>query len=139
MVTASLALPWALRRQAAPFLERSQTLRYRVEAKALFPAALSFYGRALDRLQHWMAPHGVGARVREHRAFAALMKKALPPRDWAAGADLGPLPMLELGAVGLAGWRLPDMAILDRHGLNDPVVARHGPPTQSGVRMPVSP
>ncbi|MBL8752454.1 MAG: hypothetical protein JNK15_04055 [Planctomycetes bacterium] len=87
------------------------------------PALLQPIGRFYDRHQAWLRFHNVCLRCQHHatilaefsRPFAAQPKLREPVTE---------VPVLAAAAVGVVGWSLPDVAILDVHGLNDRIVAR---------------
>lgn len=80
-----------------------------------------------DRAQAWLQLRKVCVRRDEHVAFLRRQQLMIPSRGLLP--DAGVLPIAALGAVGYAGWSLPEAAIIDRLGLNDWVVAR-GPLTR---------
>lgn len=79
-----------------------------------------------DRHQAWLLLHSVGHRRALHAISCERARQELPER--APGQIVGSTPGLRLvwraDAVGVVGWALPDVNILDGHGLNDWVIAR---------------
>lgn len=43
--------------------------------------------------------------------------------------------MIALSSVGVVGWRLPHVAVIDLHGLNDYRIARTSPPAGASRHM----
>ena len=102
-----------------------------------FPWPLSIYVARFDALQAWLVPHYVGMRQEEHKAFYAHQAAVFPPRPDGRQAAAGPdQPVLAFDAVGVPGWVLPDVAIIDILGLNDRTIARYrGPSPDQNSRM----
>ena len=89
------------------------------------PAALQPLARWYDRQQSWLQMHFVCLRCVQHALSLQYISGPLPPRS-RGQFDLGDVPVHSAVTVGVVGWVLPDCAILDRHGLNDWVIA-HAP------------
>lgn len=87
------------------------------------PAWLQPLARLYDRHQAWLQVQFVCIRCRQHAASLAGIAGALPPRARTA-IDPVDLPVLDVVSAGVSAWRLPDVNILDAHGLNDWVTAR---------------
>lgn len=147
----ALPLPWAEHQ-----LAQGQTTMVAVRAgpklgEAL-PGPLRPLGLAWDHLRDQLAPQLIGLRHREHQLFAELQLRLTPGLDASRPATMGgdvvvvrrldggfrldpsadarPLlaarPAVDVGTVGVIGWALPSLLVLDSLGLNDPVVARLG-------------
>jgi len=91
---------------------------------ASFPAALRPVLAAFDHWQQWLGRHMVCGRLEAHRAFIAYRTGFLPSRDEGKEIVWTDRPVISEGAVGLTGWALPNVAVIDTLGLNDWVVAR---------------
>ena len=94
------------------------------------PEPLRSYGEAWERLESWLISHGVGVRHQEHKVFALHLTRLLPARAVGEQIRAGH-PVLAHHTVGIVGWVLPHVAILDYFGLNDAVIARE-PPRATG-------
>jgi arabinofuranosyltransferase len=92
------------------------------------PAAVRWYGELFDRWQRWLFDRLICGRHHCHRALVDQLARTYPPRGESVSLQHDDIPVLALEAVGVAGWRLPQVAILDLHGLNDYFVARMPPP-----------
>jgi hypothetical protein len=79
--------------------------------------------RPFDRWSAWLRLHNIGIRSTAHQHFADVLRSFAPARQFAPEAWTG-LASARLGAIGILGWNLPDVAILDEYGLCDWVVAR---------------
>ena len=89
-----------------------------------FPAPLRAPVALWDRWQAWLIERFVCIRWHEHRDFEGYFRSLLPQR--LSRSELGtdePL-VLALPSVGVVGWMLPDVYVIDEFGLNDRVVAR---------------
>lgn len=133
VVLVSLPISWG-----SWYLRRDVNLR---EARAgapladQFPAPLRPVVGSWDALQDWLhTKHLVGCRYYVHRllpptklAFLPTRAEALKRYGWRENRQI-----LTVGSVGVLGWQLPEVAIIDRFGLNDRVVARN--PTHGRAR-----
>ncbi|MCA8977657.1 MAG: hypothetical protein KDC98_23230 [Planctomycetes bacterium] len=80
-----------------------------------------------DRNQAWLLLHSVGFRRATHDVLCQNALRGLPDRHpgYVAGATAGQRLIYRADAVGVTGWALCDVAILDGHGLCDWVIARN--------------
>jgi arabinofuranosyltransferase len=101
-----------------------------------FPAPLRPVVERWDGLQAWLIQHHVGMRHQEHKIFYEWMAHLWVGREEGARIRWEQRAVVALWTVGVAGWVLPEVAIIDRFGLNDRVIARalprHG---DSGERL----
>lgn len=127
-VILSWPIPWAHHLATRDLASRTETHEL-VEAVAphLVPP-FSWLARPFDTLQAWLIPRHVGMRHREHVVFHEQLAEALPSRAEGAAIGWDGRPVLAAGNVGLVGWILPNVAVLDVLGLNDYLVARTPPP-----------
>ncbi len=113
---------WWLEAQLSWGRELEGFVRTAPHAPAWLRPVTTYY----DRQQAWLLVHSVGVRRTLHATACALQRRELPGRG--PGRIEGALPGMRLvwraDAVGVVGWALPDVAILDGHGLNDWVIAR---------------
>ncbi len=90
------------------------------------PAALQPLARWFDRQQGWLLFQNVGVRAPHHGAM--LDREFWQPFPGRAIARIAAAPddppVMGVRGAGVMGWALPDVALLDEHGLNDWVVAR---------------
>ena len=103
---------------------RAETFQMHVRVAPHWPPGIRLYAAAFDRLQAWLIAHMVCIRHQEHKMMHRLSIAAYPSR--AAGRAYGPAgnPVLAGLAVGVPGWVLPHVHVLDGWGLNDYVIAR---------------
>jgi arabinofuranosyltransferase len=98
------------------------------------PTITAPYLELFDDLQAWLIRHYVCLRHREHQLFHEFERDALPERFTVGRDSPGDRPVMAAEAVGMVGWVLPHVAIIDVLGLNDRVVAHYGA-TSSFRRM----
>jgi arabinofuranosyltransferase len=71
----------------------------------------------------------VGMRHQEHKIFGEVQLGRFPTREEGSRISREGHPVLVYDTVGVPGWVLPNVAILDWFGLNDAVIA-HARPTR---------
>jgi arabinofuranosyltransferase len=81
-----------------------------------------------DDLQDWLIRHLVGMRHQEHKVFEKFQVQSYPTREEGEKISWDDRDVRVDSTVGIPGWVLPNVAIIDARGLNDRVVARHRPP-----------
>ena len=104
----------------------------RAETEALFlplapvlPPPLAALAAVHDNNQRWLIERYIARRHREHAVFARHLERTLAQPaeltrlDWPSQR-----PIASARSVGVVGWRLHQVAILDELGLNDRVIAR---------------
>lgn len=123
VVVVSVPIPWTYHSAEKEIsqLEEKETLYITVSDK------LPFYMRPLtalqDHLQSWLTSHLICVRWREHQLFHEYMVNYFPRRSFGVPSDAGQFPVAVVPTVGVAGWALPSVAIIDSYGLNDYVIA----------------
>jgi arabinofuranosyltransferase len=95
---------------------------YRVARHLPLPAR--WYGEVFDGLQGFLIEHFSGLRHQSHKNFASKQLAAWPSRAEGGRIPGDGLPVLAETAVGVPGWVLPHVAVIDLKGLNDAVIAR---------------
>lgn len=100
---------------------------------ASVPTIVRPFAEWFDRQQAWLRWRNIGLRCNHHRMLLRRFGERFPEGMPLDGSP-DPFPIYSVGAVGLAGWRLPTVAILDHYGLNDWVIART--PTPPAAPMP---
>ncbi len=88
------------------------------------PAVLRPLWRWHDAQQMLLHIHFVCLRCNQHRIARDVFVGRYPPRGKFAPEGYDDVPVLIEGVVGVAGWVMRDVAIIDNLGLNDWVVAR---------------
>ncbi len=140
-VAASIPLPWVHHLETRGLTTRAEThVMVRPIAQA-FPSFARPYVGAFDALQAWLIPHLVGVRHQEHKVFCEEQLRRYPTSWRSLRVGAGD-PVLVERTVGVPGWSLPEVAIIDLFGLNDRVIARtpvppsHGPRRMAHDRQP---
>ncbi len=118
-----LVIPWTHWGLTHERTEREDTTVLLVPVAPALPRPLSWYAALWDAQQAWSIPRWVGLRHQEHKVYSEHQARVWPTREEGARIQ-GGNPVLARGGVGRPGWVLPHVAILDRFGLNDFVVAR---------------
>ncbi len=120
-----LPIPWTHWARTHEMNSRRATHVLVVPVADAFPEPVRSAVARWDGLQSWLIAHHVGMRHQEHAVFGRNRAARLPTRaegeivPWEPGH-----PVIADGAVGVLGWVLPNVAIIDTFGLNDRVVAR---------------
>ncbi len=139
----SLPVPWAHWSATHGLTTRGRTHMMVVPVAPLLPRPLKAYAGAFDALQGWLIRHHVGMRHQEHAVFGTHLASVYPDRPptaevvaaWASrNAVDADIPVIARTSVGVLGWTLPQVAVLDVLGLNDAVVARN-PALRKGRNM----
>jgi arabinofuranosyltransferase len=77
-----------------------------------------------DDWQAWLASHAVCARQQEHKRFSEHMQRLIPARSVGAKYAWDERPVIAWRSIGILSWSLPNVAVIDRLGLNDRIIAR---------------
>jgi arabinofuranosyltransferase len=131
----SLPVPWTHWGLARNLTTREATIQMRVEVAPHWPVPFRFYAEGFDRLQDWLIRHMVCVRHQEHSVFWRESIKLYPSREEGARISSEEFPIHADFAVGVPGWTLPHVYILDLWGLNDRVVARSRLPAKGARYM----
>jgi arabinofuranosyltransferase len=127
MIALGWPLPWLHWWHTRELATRPQTFKLRFEVAPLVPPPLRWYAAAWDGLEGWLIDHFVGLRHQEHKVFGAYQKARFPTRKVGSRIPLAGHPVFQYHTVGVPGWVLPNVAILDWFGLNDAVIAHSSP------------
>ncbi len=103
---------------------RDKTVFMRVPISPAWPRFLGWYSRPFDRSQNWLISRLVCCRHQEHKIFSQQLLANLPSRSEGQKMQRNGFPVFVTGCVGVVGWVLPEVYIIDSLGLNDYVVAR---------------
>ncbi|TNF34793.1 MAG: hypothetical protein EP312_05485 [Gammaproteobacteria bacterium] len=90
----------------------------------VLPKGLKWYGRQLDSMQQWLIPRVICGRHHTQVHFTNYLLSMMPEREQYGTWNPEAIDVLPAQAVGVVGWMLPGVAIIDLLGLNDWVVAR---------------
>jgi arabinofuranosyltransferase len=123
MLAIGLPLPWLHWWHTHELHRRSETFVLRYSVAPHLPGLVRGYGAAFDQLQSWLIEHGIGVRHQEHKIFALRQQLVLPTRAVGAEITEAQRAVFPYAVVGVAGWVLPHVVIIDYLGLNDTVIA----------------
>jgi len=121
----SLPIPWVHWRLTKNLNTRETTYRLWAPVSNEFPLFIRWYTEIFDYLQNWLIYHAVCMRHQEHKTFYELQRDRYPTREEGERINPGGYPVMALKAVGVPGWVLPHVVIIDELGLNDYVIARN--------------
>ncbi|MCX7011633.1 MAG: hypothetical protein NTW86_03535 [Candidatus Sumerlaeota bacterium] len=134
-VALSYPIPWTLWAATRHRETRADTFFLWVPLADRFPGFARRYVRWFDRMQYFLIDRSICCRWQQHKLFCANMLKITPTRaDWDPAAK-GDIPVWAFSAIGVVGWRYPDINIIDTLGLTDHAVARHPVPAGQSRQM----
>jgi arabinofuranosyltransferase len=131
----SLPIPWTHWALTRNIETRQETLQLFRPIAEEFPAWLRPAIKPWDSAQKWLVDHFVGLRHQEHKIFASQQFEVWSHLVEQADLDTAVRPVIVLKTVGVPGWLMPDVAVLDMYGLNDYVIARNPVPARSKKRL----
>ncbi len=88
------------------------------------PAMLRPLVQPYDAWQRWLNERAVCMRNFHMKENFAILAKEAPSREEGERIAFDGFPVHATPTVGITGWVLPNVAIIDIHGLNDWVIAR---------------
>ena len=127
MLVLGWPLPWLHWWHTRNLTERVETFKLHYRVSPHLPAAVRWYGAAWDDLEGWLIRHLVGLRHQEHKIFGEVQVARFPSRAEGAQISRDGHPVLVYHTIGVPGWVLPNVAVLDWFGLNDVVIAHANP------------
>jgi len=124
MLLVGLVLPWGDWLLTKDFREKTeQGLPYLHQA-GQWPLPLRPWARLHEAMVNRLVAHSIGVRQISHEIFAERTQVGRTPERGGYTLPEGDIPVYITGTVGLPGWTMPDVAIIDGYGLNDVVIAR---------------
>lgn len=124
-VLLSWPVPWGHWWLSSGLTTRAETRMMTVDLAAHAPLPLRGYAAAFDLLQLYLQSHHVSTRHQEHLVFARVQAEQYPTREAGLTIPGEDLPVHEAFSVGVPAWALPRVAIVDKLGLNDAIIARN--------------
>jgi arabinofuranosyltransferase len=124
LVLLSLPVQWSHWALTHNLNTRDKTYVMVVPIADRWPGVVRWYARLFDGLQGWLIPHHVCMRHQEHKIFHEHMLQEYPSREEGSRITNDDYPVYLCTTVGVPGWVLPNVNILDKFGLNDYVIAR---------------
>jgi arabinofuranosyltransferase len=132
---ASLPIPWLHWAKTRDLWTRAESFKLEQPLAGSFPTPLAAVVTEWDEWQRWLIEHNVCRRHQEHRVFQLRRVSVLPTRENGSLISWDQRAVYAEGSVGVVGWMLPNVAIIDALGLNDRVVARLPPPPRAEGRQ----
>jgi len=129
-VALSLPIPW-VHHAATSDPARYETI---VAINDRFPEPVRPLVAVWDVLQYDIQFRGVGMRRHVHIEYLRQQRKRWPSREDGLEVSSDGFPSVARGGVGIPGWVMPNVFIIDRFGLNDRVIA-HNPATKPHRHM----
>jgi arabinofuranosyltransferase len=127
MILLGWPLPWLHWWHTRQLVTRPETFKLRFHVAPLLPPPLRGYAAAWDGLEDWLIGHLVGMRHQEHKIFGEYQSSRFPSRAQGSQISGEGHPVMAYHTIGVPGWVLPHVAILDWFGLNDAVIAHSKP------------
>jgi arabinofuranosyltransferase len=124
-LSVSWPVPWIHWARTRNLETRTETHFLFREIAPAFPAFLRPAVSAWDGWQSWLTEHRVCVRHQEHKVFYDYQIRSWITREQGLEIPWSERNVLAHGTVGVPGWMLPHVAIIDLAGLNDRVIARH--------------
>jgi arabinofuranosyltransferase len=124
LVLASWPIPWVHWYATRDSNTRQQTHLLAAPIAQRFPAFLRWPVARWDGLQAWLIGHAVCLRHQEHKVFQQFMRDQLPSREEGLRIRWSDRALMQAGNIGVLGWVLPEVAIIDASGLTDRIIAR---------------
>ena len=127
MIALGLVIPSTHWWHTRTLVERAETFKLRYEVAPLLPQPLRAYAALWDGLEDWLIGHLVGCRHQEHKVFGEHQLSRLPTRAQGSQISSDGYPVTTGRTIGVPGWVLPHVAVIDWFGLNDVVIAHAKP------------
>ncbi len=124
MTLLGLVLPWTHWWHTRTAVGHKEAGSFRYPIAEHVPLPIRPYAMAWDALQSQLLGHFIGIRHQGHRTYLWYQATRYPAREQGQTIPLDGYPVLAAAAVGYPAWGMPNVAIIDKLGLNDLVVAR---------------
>ncbi len=124
LIALSIPIPWVHHFQEKKITELKIADTVKIKVSNHLPFFLKPLARLNEQLQSWLIDHMVCVRWQEHKMFLIGQFEFFPRRTLELPPEAGPFPVSYFSTVGVAGWVLPKVAVIDGYGLNDYVIAR---------------
>jgi len=130
-VVLSWPIPWTHWAETRSLETRDETHVMIRPVAGRFPQPLRAYVGIFDELQQWLITHRACMRHQEHKIFHEHQFRIFPTREYGERIPWKDHPVFAVRTVGIPGWVMPHVGIIDLFGLNDYVIARS--PTRSDL------
>jgi arabinofuranosyltransferase len=123
-VLLSMPVPWTHWHLTKNLNTRKESWVMRVAIAPHWPQPVRWYATLFDDLQSWLIFHHVCMRHQEHKMFWKEQTRMYPTRKEGGKISPNGFPVHATLCVGVPGWVLPRVSVIDMFGLNDYVIAR---------------
>lgn len=123
-ILVSYPIPWLHWQDTKDLKTRDETHMLIHPVADHFPAPIRPVIDQWDKWQAWLIMHHVGMRHQEHKIFHEFMTADMPARTEGLQFRWEQRIIMSATCVGVVGWVLPGVAVIDALGLNDRVIAR---------------
>ncbi len=120
----SLPIPWLHWQDTHQLSTRTTTFALRAPLADDFAPPFDRLVSVWDQWQAWLIVRSVGVRHQEHKVYSSFVESFLPPPARRPPLRWKDRPIVAEPCVGVVGWELPEVAVIDLLGLNDYVIAR---------------
>ncbi len=122
-----LPIPWVHWWHSVDLTNRKEGARQHLPVAQHLPEWRRGRVAHFDAMQKEMIKAYVGLRWHSHRNYLSEQRHKFGEREQGAKISGEGLPVYVRNGIGYPSWVLPHVAIIDRHGLNDWVIARTPP------------
>lgn len=124
MLALGTVIPWTHWAHTRHAVGHKDVGSFRYPVARHLPGPLAWYAQPWDRTHRELLSHFVGIRHQGHKTYARYQVGRFPSLE--EGSRIAPdgYPVLRHSSVGVPGWTMPHVAIIDTLGLNDAVIAR---------------
>ncbi len=129
MIAIGLAIPWThwIHTKDLPTREDTKKLRYKVAPH--FPWPVRWYAAAWDGMQDYLIGRFVGLRHPTHKTFLEFQLARFPTREEGLALPSDGWPVFNHISIGVPGWVMPTIPMIDLFGLSDRIIATSAPRT----------
>ncbi len=124
LIAFSIPIPWVHHFEEKKITELTVADTVKIKVSNKLPFLFKPLARLNEHLKSWLIDHMLCVRWSEHNFFLQGQLILFLDRSFEFRFEAGPFPVAYFATVGMAGWVLPNVAIIDGYGLNDYVVAR---------------
>jgi arabinofuranosyltransferase len=134
-IVLSLPIPWSYHSTEQTVTYVPMANNYKPTVSDKLPFLIAPLAQVQDSLQSWLTDHLICVRRQKHKLFFENQIRRYHDRNFDVPARCGKFPVGKFSTVGVVGWMLPTVNILDGYGLNDYIVARTPVPESKERRM----